>query len=267
MLTSIYEYTDYRVFLETWLSKQSGKGLRGKLAKAMGVSSSMLSLILNGSKNLSLEQANECLDFLGLNDREADYFFLLVELGRAGSHKLKLRLKTKISEQQSEAKKISKRLKKDLELNDEQKAIYYSSWVYTGIRNLSALESFHDAHSIASRLQIPLSVVNQTLDFLINHGLCKIQDGKLTYGPAYTHVGNDSPFVVKHHQNWRIRGFQFMEQNLAENLYYTCPMSLSKDTAEELRKHFVDVIQDVWKRVGPSKSEEVYCLNLDWFKF
>jgi hypothetical protein len=31
-------------------------------------------------------------------------------------------------------------------------------------------------------------------------------------GPKLTHVGADSPFVIKHHQNWRLKGFNQMTQ-------------------------------------------------------
>lgn len=267
MLISVYSFQDYREFLNTWIDQQQVKGLQGRLAQAMNISSTMISLILKGEKHLSMEQAAEASDFLGLKDKESEYWFLIVEYGRAGSQKLQQKLMHRIVELQNESRRISKRLKKDAELNDEQKAIFYSSWMYSGVRNLSALEQFHDVTSISQRLNIPISSVSQVVDFLVTHGLCKIQNDKLTYGPAYTHVASDSPFVMKHHQNWRVRGLQMMDLVEDKNLFYTCPMSLSKETAEEVRSMLVSFVQEVWKKVGPSPSEEVYCLNFDWFKY
>lgn len=267
MIISVFDYSDYRVFLNTWIDSQHKRGIKGHFSKALGISSTMVSLILKGEKQLSLEQAAEAIDYLGLKEKEADYFFLLVELGKAGTHKLRQKLKHKINESQKEAKQISKRLRKDLELTEEQKAIYYSSWVFTGIRNLSALEQFSDTSRIAERLNIPVALASKTLDFLISNGLCKFENGKLSYGPAYTHVASDSPFVIKHHQNWRVRGFQNMELNEDKNLFYTCPMSLSKEAADQVRSQLLKAIQEIWKTVEPSKSEEVYCFNIDWFKY
>lgn len=267
MLISVFDFEDYRDFLNSWIDAQSVRGLRAQLAQALGVSSTLVSLILKGEKHLSLEQAAEAVDYLGLQEKEADYFFLLVELGKAGSHKLRQRLKQKITQQKTESKQIGKRVKKDLELSETQSAIYYSSWIFTGIRNLTALEKHHDVMSIATRLNLPPSSVHKALDFLIEAGLCKLEKNHITYGPAYTHVNQDSPFVNKHHQNWRFRGIQQMDTRLESDLYYTCPMSLSVEAEEKVRNLLLKTIQEALKVVGPSPSEEVRCLNIDWFKY
>jgi hypothetical protein len=48
---------------------------------------------------------------------------------------------------------------------------------------------------------------------------------------------------------------------------FTGPMVLSKEVAVEIRKELVSMIERVTKKVGPSKSEQLHCLNVDWFKF
>lgn len=267
MLISVFDFEDYRQYLNTWIDAQSARGMKAQLAQALGVSSTLVSLMLKGDKHLSMEQAAETVDYLGLQDKEADYFFILVEYGKAGSHKLRQRLKQKIQQHKSESKQLGKRLKKDLELSESQSAIYYSSWIYTGIRNLTALEQHHDVMSLSQRLNLPPSSVNKALDFLLDTGLCKIEKGRITYGPAYTHVNQESPFVNKHHQNWRFRGVQQMDVRLDSDLFYTCPMSLSFEAEEVVRNLLLKTIQEILKIVGPAKSEEVRCLNIDWFKY
>jgi uncharacterized protein (TIGR02147 family) len=267
MLISVYDFKDYREFLNTWIDAQGLRGLKGKLAEVAGVSSTLISLILKGDKQMSLEQASDICDFIGMSEKETDYFFLLVEYGRAGSHSLQQKLVKRIREHQELAKKLSQRVKKDTDLTDQEKAIYYSSWIYTGVRNLTATGEFNSVQSIAERLAISPAIAAKALDFLLAHGLCKQEKGKITYGPANLHVDSDSPFVVKHHQNWRLRGFQFMDQYNENNLYYTCPMSLSKADAERVRKLLPKFIEEVLQIVRPSPSEEVYCFNMDWFKF
>lgn len=267
MLVSVFDFEDYRAFLNTWIDQQSLRGVKSQISQALGVSSSLISLILKGEKQLSPEQALDAADFIGLNEKETDYFLLLVELSRAGTLKLKNRLKTKIKQTHKESQQLSKRLKKDLELNDEKKAIYYSSWIYTGLRNLIALEKHHDVAGMAYRLGVPTSTINQCLEFLIENSLAITKNSKITYGPTYTHVGQDSPFVNKHHQNWRIKGIQQMDAKNETDLFYTCPMSLSEKDGLELRSYLLKVIQEVLKTVGPSPSEEVRCLNIDFFKY
>lgn len=266
-MISVYDFKNYREFLNTWIESKAQRGMKKKFSEAAGVSSTLISLILKGDKQLSLEQASDLADLLGLNERETEYFFLLVEYGRAGTHSLRQKLSKRIADLQEQAKKLSRRVKKDVELKDEEKAIYYSSWIYTGIRNLSATGEFNEVNQIAQRLNVSSAVVVKALDFLIEHGLCKLENGKIDYGPAHLHVDSDSPFVMKHHQNWRLRGFQFMDQYNENNLYYTCPMSLSKEAVVAIRQLLPKVIEEVLKIVGPSASEEVYCFNMDWFKY
>lgn len=267
-MVSIYDFVDYRAFLGSWIEERGerSRGTQGKIAEACQISSTMVSLILKGEKHFSLEQATELADFIGLNDRESDYLFLLVEFGRAGTFKLQQRLKRRIADSQREARKISSRIKKDIELSDEIKSIYYSSWVHIGIRLLSALEQFHDPQAIAERLNLPPKVVSKSLEFLLENNLCKRAGGKISHGPTRTHVDADSPFVVKHHQNWRVRGFTQMDQFNESNLFFTGPMALSVEAAEEIRKLLPNVIDQVMKISGPSNSEKVCCLNLDWFE-
>ncbi len=74
-------------------------------------------------------------------------------------------------------------------------------------------------------------------------------------------------FVVKHHQNWRMRGLQMMDSYDDKHLFATLPMSISEETAEEIRHLLPKLIEQILEKVGPSKSEKVYCLNLDWFEY
>lgn len=265
-MISIYDFVDYREFLSVWIEshKDRLKGTRGKMAVAAGISSSMMSFILSGDKHLSLEQAAELAEFLGLAEKEVEYFYLLVEYGRAGSEKLRKQFKKRIEEQR---KLLANRIAKNIGLSDEVKAVYYSSWAYSGIRNLTAIPGTHSVQSIAERLGLPVPVVGRMLEFLIQNDLCKVVDGKLTHGPQKTHVGADSPFVVKHHQNWRMRGFRAMEERRDSNMFFTSPMSLSAEAAREIHLHLPKVVEKVMGISGPSDSEVVYCFNLDWFAY
>ena len=268
-MVTIYDFSNYREYLATWIASQSkgGRGIKMQISKALKVSTTLTSFIFAGTKTLTLEQASNLADFIGLNDPETDFLFLLVELERAGTHSLRLKLERRLKVIAEQSKKVSSRVKKDLTLSDQQKAIYYSSWIFTGIRNLVATGEYRDAKSISERLNIPQGVVAKALQFLIENKLC-IQDGvTLRPGPTYTHVDSDSPFVNKHRQNWRLRGFSMMEQKKESDLFYSSPMSLSRADAEKIRSILLGDIQKAVEIMRPSPSEEVFCLNIDWFEY
>lgn len=266
-MISIYDFNNYREYLSAWIENNGSRGIRGQMAKAMNISSTMMSLILKGDKNLALEQASDLADFLRLNENESDYLFLLVEIGKSGSHRLTSKLTKKLKAQQTQAKKISHRIKKDLELSNETKSIFYSSWLYSGARNLAAIPKYSDTKSIAEHLNVHPGVAQRIIDFLIENNLCKVENGKITYGVARTHIDFDSPFVNKHHQNWRFRSINKMEEKNDQHLFFTSPMSLSKQAAEEIRVLLPKLIEQIMKISGPSDSEVAYCLNLDWFEY
>jgi hypothetical protein len=73
--------------------------------------------------------------------------------------------------------------------------------------------------------------------------------------------------VVKHHQNWRIKGFQSMELRREEDLFYTQSMVMSREAAEKIRLMLPGIIEGIHGIGGPSDSEVVRCLNIDWFEY
>jgi uncharacterized protein (TIGR02147 family) len=268
-MLSIFEFTSYRQYLMAWIKSLGSRsyGTKGRIAESLGVSSSLISQVLKGEKTLTPDQTSELCDFLGLNEIESDYLHLLVDLDRAGNHRYREKLLRKIAHLQEQSRRIGKRVPRHKELNDEQRAIYYSSWLYTGIRNLTAVSGFDNVDAIAEYFRLDPPVVNRVIRFLIENGLCREQDGKITYGPASTHVDKDSPFVNKHHQNWRFQAIQHMEARRDEDVFFTSPMSLSREAAEEIRKLLPNFVQSVMKISAPSPSEMAVCLNIDWFEY
>lgn len=265
----VFEFRDYKRFLNEWIQQQpkSGRGQIRRMADHLRVSSTLLSQVLKDEKHFSLETAAELTDYIGLNDKESEFFLLLIEHQRAGAFKLKQILSKKLDREQQAGSQLQNRLKKDRQLTDEEKMQFYSSWMYSGVRLLSAIPEFNNAKIISERLNVPLSLINSVIQFLLENNLCVIKDSKLTYGTYSTHIGKDSPFVVKHHQNWRLKGFQSMELRRDEDLFFTQPMALSYEAAEKIRLMLPGIIEELHAIAGPSESETVRCINLDWFEY
>jgi uncharacterized protein (TIGR02147 family) len=266
---SIFDYTDYKSFLREWLlaRPKRGHGESRKMALHLGVSTTMISQVLNGPKDLSLELAMELGEYLSLTSIETEYFLALVEHSRAGSHKLKNQFYKKIKAMQEEAQKIKARVEKDKELSLEEKNMFYSNWLYSGLRNLIATEKFKTVDDLADKLKMPRYQVQKVLDFLIQTQLVVLDKNKLTYGFKSTHVGVDSPLVNSHHKNWRLRSMEVMAYKNEKDLFYTAPMSLSAKDAQKLRDQILAFIQELVKTVQKSDSEVVRCIGIDFFEY
>lgn len=266
---SVFEYHDYKPFINDWIHSlpKQGRGELKRISEYLGVSTTMMSLVFRGNKHLNLELASVLAEYLALNEEETDFLFLLVEYQRAGSQRLKQKLRRKVLKEQSKAMELKNRLAKDTELSAEANAIFYSSWMYSGVRNLTALDSENSIQSISERLKLPIGQVRKVIEFLVNNNLCKMDGDRIGVGPGRTHIGSDNLLTVKHHQNWRIHGFTKMPFSENSNLFYTAPMSLSIETAEKIRLYLPSFIEKITKWVHPSKSETVRCLNIDWFDY
>lgn len=266
---SIYDFTDYKTYVRTWIEAQpkKGRGIFRRMADKFQISPTMLSHIFQGDKHLSIEAANDIAEFMSLGDDEFEYFLLLVLYGKAGNFRLQQRLKKKIHLEQKKANQIAKRMKADAELPEMSKSIFYSSWLYSGVRNMTACPSFKDVDQIATHLKIPRNAIQKVVEFLLQNNLCMLKDGALDVGLQQTHIGQDSPLVSKHHQNWRLQGLSKMVEQNENNLFFTSPMSMSRKTAEEIRPMILDLIENVRKKIRPSTSEIVRCLGIDWFEY
>ena len=117
---------------------------------------------------------------------------------------------------------------------------------------------------------LQISSVNQVqkiLEFLIRTKLVIEKKDTLQLGPARTHIPAESPLVIRHHQNWRLRALDKMLEGDESHLFFTAPMSLSQEVAYKIRQRLPNLIKEISDEVAPSSPEEVRCLNIDWFSF
>lgn len=263
---SVYNFSDYKEFVNTWITAQpkNGHGQLRKISATLQINSVVMSQVFRGSRELTMEQALGVAKFMGLGERERDYFLLLVQKARAGSHELKTIFEKQLQEMNVEAQKLKNRVDHQ-KLTDEDRATFYSQWYYSAVRLGVSITEFSNASAIADHLKLERSTVTQVLEFLDKHKLIIEKDGKYNLGPQVTHIGSDSPLVTRHHTNWRMKGLQAMEKPAPADLYYTGPMALSKEAAVGIRKLLIELVEKSTKMAAASDSEVLKCLNIDWF--
>jgi uncharacterized protein (TIGR02147 family) len=267
---NIFTFEDYRTYLKDFLALEENQssGKRKSLLASASMSSSYLTQILAGTKHLSSEQAYEMALDMGLTEKETDYFLVMVEMGRVGTVKLRDRLKIKLRTLQAESKKVAAQVshKTDRVLTDEEKAIYYSSWIYTAVRNLIPTGHYHSVKDIAAKLDVPEPRIEIVLQFLLDVGLVTKGDSGLKYRPGVTHLDASNPLVFRHHQNWRQRAIQRMDHYNENHLHYTMPMAISKELAKKLRELLLADIKSIHQSMQ-LVPEVSYCLNIDLFEY
>ncbi len=266
---NIFDYKNYKKYVNDRIQHmpKRGHGQYRKMSNFLAVNSVNVSQVFKGNRDLSIEQACELCEFFALSDLEAQYFVALVEYEKAGTHKLKKMVQSRLQELANKSQDLKQRLKQEKQLSEEAKATFYSNWYYCGIRILSSLKEYQNVDRIADYFGLPLATVRRVVDFLLEYGLCVEEGDKILVGPRSTHLEAGSPLVSRHHMNWRLRGIENMEGLDPSELFLTMPCSLDAKALKLIRKELVDVIERVSKIVDDAATEEVACLNIDLFKF
>jgi uncharacterized protein (TIGR02147 family) len=264
----VFEFTDYRDFIIFTQKNRpkKGYGLLTQIAKAIGASPSIVTQVLQKERDFTLEQADLFCEFFGFSELESEYFLTSVSHERSGTPKLKARFAKKLSELGEKAQNLRDRIPPSAELDEKAKATFYSQWYYSAIRLSTSIDKLNSPTAISKKLQLPVATVQRTLQFLLQNGLCVETNDGLKMGIQSTHLGAESQLVSRHHANWRLKGLEKMNQISKDELFFTSPVSISLADIEHVRKILVRTIEDVFKTVDPSPSEELACLSIDWFK-
>lgn len=265
--TDIFGFSDYRSYLRKQIDflKDTGVSNLTRIAASVGVHTSYLAHVLAGTKNLNFDQATELSDVLKLTPMEQEFFFTLVHLDRAGTQKSKKYWLTKKEEILAERSKVKSRVGEHTELSDHDRAIFYSSWIYVAVFSATFIENGQTLDQIAKRFQLPRVKSEEILDFLARTGICERHGSKYKPGTTFVYIGNDSPLVVKHHTNWRMKAIQKMDSRESKELFFTSPMSMSVEDFAKIRELLAKSIEKSLEICKASPAKEVVCLNIDFF--
>lgn len=265
---NIYDFNNYVKYMEKKLFEMPKRG-HGQLsvwAKVAGVHTTFMSQVLKEKKTLTLEQALLLCEYWGLNDGETEYFFTLVLKEKSGSYKLKDFFKNKISKSKNESKEIKNKVVKAKTLNEIEKSVFYSHWLYSAVRLLTSISEFQTPQKISEKLNIPLAKTIKILQFLVEIGLCSSSEGIYSMTTQSTHVDRNSLYVLRHHENWRLQALKNLDLENQENLFFTAPLTISNEDFDTVKNKILELIKEISEKVNLSKSEELVCLNIDLFK-
>ncbi len=264
----IFDFQDYRRYLRAWIEKarENHSSNLSRLAESLGVNPSFLANVLSGAKNLSFEQGAAVAKIFNHTNLEREYFFALLQIERAGTHLLKTYWQGKKDAILEERLKVKSRVGKHVELTAEDRAIFYSSWIYVAVFVATAITDGQTLDQIAKRFSLERSKAEEILSFLENTGICVRENSTYKMGQNSIYISNESPLVVKHHTNWRMKAIQKMDSRQPKDLFYTSPMSISATAFENIRKMLLENIENSQNIAHKSAAEDVFCLNIDFFK-
>jgi uncharacterized protein (TIGR02147 family) len=266
--TEIWNHRDYRSYLNAWIKAQprSGYGQSNQMALHLNTSRTLISQVLRGVRDLTMEQGYELAIFLELSGAETEYFMSLLNVARAGTASLRTYFNDGARKLRDKSQRIAERVGSPA-VDEKVQREFYSDYKYTAVRMATEHPALNDANTIANALGIDLPKTREIVDFLLANNLIVKKNDQLTIGPAATHIGNDNPLVVNHHRNWRLRSMDTMSGRNSEHLFFTAPMAISKDDEAWLKQKLLTLIEELTKRAKDTKAESLTTLNIDLFSF
>jgi uncharacterized protein (TIGR02147 family) len=258
-------------YLKAHLKSQPkhGHGLLKQWAEVLSIHTSHLSQIMNESRNFTEEQALDLVSLLLLPKLEGEYFMALVGYKNASTKRLRDYYLQKIEVLKKQSEKISERVTTDKNLSDEEKAIFYSSWIYSAVRVACSLEQGRTHGKTIEELHREFRIQTKDLvkivDFLREAQMLIAEGNRFVVGSRFTHLEKVSIFLPKHHTNWRLQAIERSSLLSDEELMYTAPFSISKKHFAEFREKCLLYIQEFVKTARESTPEEMACFNMDLF--
>ncbi len=263
-----FQHSDYRNFLKEILEKRprKGHGELQKIAAHLRIHTTLISQIMSGRRDLTDEQAFELCRYLELTETESEYFQLLVKIERAGTQNYKNFLKNKLKEMREQVQKVSKRFTKEEELSDQQRSIFYSSWIYSAIRLFcSTDEQGRSLEDVMSYFQLTRIRASDYLDFLVSAQLCEQKNDLYKMGQQRTYIDRGSIYFLKHHLNWRMKSIERSEVATEDEKLYTVTMSVSQKDFLRIKEEVSKLLNEILKISQTTQPEKLACFNCDLF--
>jgi uncharacterized protein (TIGR02147 family) len=266
MPDSIFNYTDYKAYLKDRAGR-GRSGFKSALAKAANCHTGFVSKVLLGDQHFNPEQATAIGQSLSLSEPEIHFLILLVSRARAGTNALREYYDKQIDKAQQDRMDFRARMAKAQPLSFEQQAQYYSYWYYAAIHVALTVPGIRTPAGLASIFRLPLKTISRVLEFLESTGLAVQTNGEYVVGPVGVHLDQSSPFISRHHSNWRSEALNNLNLGDKDDLHYSGAVSMSHADFEKLKEFWMVQLQDFMKRLEPSPEEAVCGIVLDFFKY
>ncbi len=243
------------------------KGYRLRLAEAMNCHNSFLSHVLNGSAHITPDQASALCDFWNYDPIQSELFMALVNLERAGTESLKKRLKLKIEELRAiPTEDFTEITVKNVTLSYDQGIRYFGHWYTSTVHALLSLKTMRNKNAIANHLNLPLRMVQNALDQLVDMGLIKEEEGEWVCTKEKIRMTDSRELLFIYHKAMRERAGHIAAQSDGAGIHYTGYWPMTKARFIELREAFHNILHNFQKEPEDPASDEVVLVCLDFCK-
>ncbi|MBF0433062.1 MAG: TIGR02147 family protein [Fibrobacteria bacterium] len=266
MTVSVYNYTDFRKFLNDYLEyrKQKDTSLSLRIiCKEIGLKSAgHLSYILQGKTNLSKKIAANVTEFCRMKKSEAEYFLAMVMFNQTKSHtKKKENFEKLVSFRMSCVYKVSAHSYK-----------YYDKWYHSALRSLTGVFDVRDNYAEVGTFLMPTIrdyQVKSSLKLLEELKLIKL-DKNGFFRPTSGYIDTGSHPTSTAVNNFLVSMLDKAKESLdrfpgEERKLAWVTMATDKDGYDKILQEFRKFRCKVADILEESKAERVFQMNMQLF--
>jgi hypothetical protein len=265
---NIFECLNYRAWFEIWLKSlpKEGHGELSRIAHHLKVNSTLISQVLSGNREFSVEQGHALTQYFALNGLETRYFMLMLQYERAGSPGLKDYFRKELKQVKSEAGLIVNRLEVDTEISDADRSFLVGNWKPTALLVYCGKSGGVRLEDVVKEFQISSDSALKILERLAEMGLVIQKESRFETGFKRLHIPKGSSFLLRHYANWRLRAIDRSDELQEDEVMFTSVSSISDSEIPALKEKILTWVSTYAKAVTASPAEKSVCLNLDFFR-
>jgi uncharacterized protein (TIGR02147 family) len=258
----VLKYPDYKAFLKVRLARGSQK----RFAEFLGCQPAFLSQVLRSKPHLSLEQGVLATDYFQMNKPESEYFILALQLGRAGSTRLKSFFRSQMDRLIEDHQRIDSKIENYEKLDDIAKATFYSSWKFAMVHVLMAIPATNQIDFIREKTRLSEKEVFNIIEFLKKIGLIERRSGRWITTKRRIHLSPEESLIDTHHKNFRSLTLNELEDSKRDSLHYSSAMALSKEDIAKIKSILLEAIAKTESVLTPSPEEAIRVFCVDFYE-
>ena len=263
-IADIYEYKE---LLSKLIAQDQKAGAKSRLARSLGCQPAYLSRVLTDQADLNVDQVARAARHFFLSELESEYWIYLLLENRSEQAGAKALFKKKLAQLRQQMNQLQNRLEVPQDkVPKEFLATYYSSWLLPTLHMAVRIPHLQKISALASSLRISREECETAITQLSQMGFVSIKNGKISPTDKNIHLGIDSPWVNRHHANWRIKTLERLTRGDLSGLHYSSAISCSEEDLEKIYELFVKTIKKARSIVKTSADEAVAHYAIDFFK-
>ncbi len=267
-MKDVYSFKSYKECIDHFLNaRKQVWGAKSQMAQFLGCQPGFISQVLGGDLHFSQEQLLGVCEFLQFDEVEQDFLILLLNRERSGSSQLKSYFEEKIRALLRERESIKNRINTRSETKPELASEYYSSWKYNVVHMLLRIDQYKDTTQLKEMLNLSSAEIEQMIGLLRKMGLVEGNGKRLAVTDERVHIASDSPWITRHHMNWRLQAIQQIQDRPKKGLHFSSVMSISAEAHAQIKSLILDAIERSEPVIREAKDEQVSVLLLDLFRF